>query len=211
VSLPFSVAHTLLQRAWDVHTNLYGGAHGLMRPRSCHLPSWQARERPGRRKPAAKMAARQICPKAQKIGRARSPLRAGVVCADQASGLNQVFRALTGAATLTCSAVAAVCDRRVRLSCICRTVLLHPCWEKRPAFAERRYKSCGTRAHHLGCSKRGVFEGKALSKPAAVRARAIPNFARRRSRQSMEPKAVLEHRAPKTSPPILHSRSAESR
>jgi len=26
-----------------------------------------------------------------------------------------------------------------------------------------------------------------------------------------EPKAVLEHRAPKTSPPILHSRSAESK
>jgi len=28
---------------------------------------------------------------------------------------------------------------------------------------------------------------------------------------SPEPKAVLEHRAPKTSPPILHSRNAESR
>jgi len=39
----------------------------------------------------------------------------------------------------------------------------------------------------------------------------MPNFARRGSRQSIEPKAVLEHRAPKTSPPILHSRSAESK
>jgi len=105
-----------------------------MRPCSCHLPSWQARERPGRRKPAAKMAARQICPKAQKIGRARSPLPAGVVCADQASGLNQVFRALTSAATFNMEVI-----------------------------------------------------------------------------RSTEPKAVLEHRAPKTSPPILHSRSAESR
>jgi len=39
----------------------------------------------------------------------------------------------------------------------------------------------------------------------------MPNFARRGSRQSMEPKAVLEHRAPKTSPPILHSRGVESK
>jgi len=44
-----------------------------------------------------------------------------------------------------------------------------------------------------------------------MRARAIPNFARRASRESIEPKAVLEHRAPKTSPPILHSRNAESK
>jgi len=33
----------------------------------------------------------------------------------------------------------------------------------------------------------------------------------RKSCQSIEPKAVLEHRAPKTSPPILHSRSVESK
>jgi len=63
----------------------------------------------------------------------------------------------------------------------------------------------------LGRSKRRVFEGKALSKPAAVRARAIPNFGRRRSRQSTEPKAVLEHRAPKTSTTILHTRGVESK
>jgi len=42
-------------------------------------------------------------------------------------------------------------------------------------------------------------------------ARAIPNFGRRASRQSIEPKAVLEHRAPKISPPILHTRGAESK
>ena len=51
-----------------------------------------------------------------------------------------------------------------------------PCSGKRTAFVERRYKSCGTRAPPLVCSKRGVFEGKALSKPASARARAIPNF-----------------------------------
>ena len=44
-----------------------------------------------------------------------------------------------------------------------------------------------------------------------MRARAIPNFGRRRSRQSTEPKAVLEHRAPKTSLPILHTRGVESK
>jgi len=49
------------------------------------------------------------------------------------------------------------------------------------------------------------------SKPAAVCARAMPNFGRGGSRQSIEPKAVLEHRAPKTSPPILHSRGVESK
>ena len=38
-----------------------------------------------------------------------------------------------------------------------------------------------------------------------------PNSGRRGSRQSIEPKAVLEHRAPKTSTQILHSRSAESK
>jgi len=37
-----------------------------------------ARDCPYCRRPAAKMAARQICPKAQRIGRARSPLCAGV-------------------------------------------------------------------------------------------------------------------------------------
>jgi len=41
-------------------------------------------------------------------------------------GLNPVFCARTGAATPTCNAVAAVCDRQVRLRWICRTVLLHP-------------------------------------------------------------------------------------
>ena len=45
--------------------------------------------------------------------------------------------------------------------------------------------------------------------PSAVRH--APNSGRHGSRQSMEPKAVLEHRAPKTSPPILHSRGAESK
>ena len=44
--------------------------------------------------------------------------------------MNLVFRTLTGAATLTCSAVAAVCDRQVLLARICRTVLLHPCGGK---------------------------------------------------------------------------------
>jgi len=44
-----------------------------------------------------------------------------------------------------------------------------------------------------------------------MRARAIPNFARRASRESIEPKAVLEHRAPKTFPPILHTRGVESK
>ena len=44
-----------------------------------------------------------------------------------------------------------------------------------------------------------------------MRARAIPNFARRASRESTEPKAVLEHRAPKTFPPILHTRGVESK
>ena len=65
---------------------------------------------------------------------------------------------------------------------------------------------------HLGaqqgavCSRVRLYPNRLL-----FRARAIPNFARRRSRQSIEPKAALEHRAPKTSPPILHSRNAESK
>jgi len=37
-----------------------------------------ARDRSGRRRPAAKMAALQICPRAQRVSSARSPLRAGV-------------------------------------------------------------------------------------------------------------------------------------
>ena len=41
-------------------------------------------------------------------------------------GLNQVFRALTGAATLTRSAVAAVCDRPVLLSSTCGIVMHAP-------------------------------------------------------------------------------------
>ena len=66
-------------------------------PRS-NLPP--ARECPGRRKPAAKMAARQICPKAQRVGRARSPLRAGVGSVlTRRLGRNPTVRALTGAAT----------------------------------------------------------------------------------------------------------------
>ena len=39
----------------------------------------------------------------------------------------------------------------------------------------------------------------------------MPNSGRRGSRQSIEPKAVLEHRAPKASTPILHSRGVESK
>ena len=35
------------------------GTHGLMRPCRYHLPSWQAGNCPGRRRPAARMAARQ--------------------------------------------------------------------------------------------------------------------------------------------------------
>jgi len=45
--------------------------------------------------------------------------------------------------------------------------------------------------------------------PSAVRP--APNSGRHGSRQSMEPKAVLEHRAPKASTPILHSRGVESK
>jgi len=56
-----------------------------------------------------------------------------------------------------------------------------------------------------------ALKSKPSSGPAAVCARAMPNFARRGSRQSIEPKAVLEHRAPKTSPPILHTRGVESK
>ena len=68
--------------------------HGLMRPCGYRLQSWQAHDCPGRRRPAAKMAARQICPKAYRVGRARSPLRAGVGRADPASRAGIRFSAL---------------------------------------------------------------------------------------------------------------------
>gem|GEM_PF-2943735 len=78
-----------------------------------------------------------------RVDRVRSHLQAGVCHADLASGLNPgFFRALTGAATHTCSAVAAVCDRPVLLSSTCGIVMLPPCSGERTAFAERRYKSC---------------------------------------------------------------------
>ena len=124
-----------------------------------------ARDRSGRRRPAARMAARQICPKAQRVGRARSPLRAALGCADLTFRFESVsapLRARLRRAPLQ-GAVRAVCSR-VRL------------------YLNR-----------------------------LLRARAIPNFARRGSRQSIEPKAMLEHRAPKTSTPILHTGNAESR
>ena len=63
------------------------------------------------------MAALQSLPKgakAQRVGRARSPLRAGLVMQTRPPDCNPSVRALTSAATLTRSA-AAVCDRRVQL------------------------------------------------------------------------------------------------
>jgi len=64
-----------------------------------------------------------------KVGRAVHCAPVWVVQA-RLSGLNLVFRALTGAATLICSAVAVVCDRQLLLARIWRTVLLHPCGGK---------------------------------------------------------------------------------
>ena len=61
---------------------------------------------------------------------------------------SELFRALTSTATPTCSAVAAVCDRPILLSSTCGIVMLLQCSGKRTAFAERRYRSCGTRARH---------------------------------------------------------------
>ena len=62
-----------------------------------------APDRPGRRRPAAKMAARQSLPKgakAQRVGRARSPLRAGVGSVQtRRLGRNPTVCALTSAAT----------------------------------------------------------------------------------------------------------------
>ena len=64
---------------------------GVFRVCGYRSPSRQARDRPGRRKPAAKMAARQICRRAQRVGRARSPLRAGVARADPVFRLESGF------------------------------------------------------------------------------------------------------------------------
>jgi len=151
-------------------------------------------------------------------------------------GWNPGVRALTGAATAraTLWVVKSACHALPTLTA------LRPRWP-RAKSAQRRSESAGravrcapewvvatrllgwnpgvraltgaatARAPLQGRSKSRVFEGKALSKPAAVCARAVPNFGRRGSRQSIEPKAVLEHRAPKTSPPILHSRGVESK
>gem|GEM_PF-6077727 len=76
--------------------------------------------------------------------------------------------------------------------------------------------NCGVHRHRVARPGHGAFSRLCYapnddSKPAAVCARAMPNFGRGGSRQSIEPKAVLEHRAPKTSPPILHSRGVESK
>ena len=68
-----------------------------MHPCSYRLPSWQARDRLGRRRPAAKMAARQIRPKAQRVGRARSPLRAGATRTGPAYWVESCFCAPLGA------------------------------------------------------------------------------------------------------------------
>ena len=76
----------------------------------------------------------------------------------------------------------------------------------------RALTSAATARDHLEhsrgavCSRVRLYPNRLL-----FRARAIPNFGRRRSRQSIEPKAVLEHRAPKISSPILHSRGVESK
>ena len=80
-------------------------AHRLaLRPRWPRAKAAQRRATvPGRRKTCGQDGSATICPKARRVGRARSPLRAALVCADPASGLNLVFRALTSAATFNIS------------------------------------------------------------------------------------------------------------
>ena len=82
---------------------------------------------------------------------------------------------------------------------------------KQTAFTGRRYKSCGLARATLVRSKFSV--GRRCWVRAGCRAR----FGLHRTLDDaevvppIEPKAVLEHRAPKTSTPILHSRGVESK
>ena len=72
-------------------------------------------------------------------------------------------------------------------------------------------KAVGWRARLWGCNKSRVEGGGFGRSRAQCAARHAPDSRRRGSRESIEPKAVLEHRAPKTSPPTLHSRGVESK
>jgi hypothetical protein len=84
-----------------------------------------------------------------RVGRARSPLRAGAARTGPAYRLESCFSALLRARLRSpADAVAAVCDRRVLSSHICATVLLDPCWGKTAGVRERRYKV----GHALRCA-----------------------------------------------------------
>jgi len=63
----------------------------------------------------------------------------------------------------------------------------------------------------LGRSKFCIEEQGFVRAGCCVRSGYTKLWLTRKSCQSIEPKAVLEHRAPKTFPPILHSRSVESK
>ena len=77
---------------------------------------------------------------------------------------------VTSAATLTCSAVAGVCDRQVLLSSACGIVMLLPCSGKQTAFAERRYRSCGTGARPSRAQKTCGQVRRATNPPKGARA-----------------------------------------
>ena len=82
---------------------------------------------------------------------------------------SELFRALTGAATLICSVVAAVCDRQVSLTHICGTVLLYPCWEKTDGVRRMLLQRLWYRRAPLWCEVNSALEGDAGSELAAVR------------------------------------------
>ena len=87
-------------------------------------------------------------------------------------GWNPTVRALTGAATLICSAVAAVCDRPVQLSCISRAVEHHvtangPRLEREVTAAD---------AHHSATAASGMTKMACVKFARAMDAVGVPRF-----------------------------------
>ena len=108
--------------------------------------------------------------------------------------------------------VAAVCDRQVFVPpTSAKAVLLHPCREKTDGVRRTPLQKLWVGARLWGCNKSRVEGGGFGRSRAQCAARHAPDSRRCGSRESIEPKAVLEHRAPKTSPPILHTRGVGSK
>ena len=224
-SRPFSVAGTLVQRAWNVPGNGYG------RDARPHAPVFL----PGRRGSAGE-------------GRARSPLRAGAGRADPASRpeslpsaplrarLRRATLPFAGATSARMAARQSAQRRRESVGRVPRVrdapPSVHPERSggqraappyQRSGFDEAKPAAQMWMSQSGGCKisaakkQSGRHSKSRVGRRCFVQANCPARFGLHQTLADMEvvpptePKAVLEHRAPKISPPILHTRGVESK